>query len=279
MKVKLTVAYDGTDYVGWQYQPNGVSVQQRLEEAVEKLTGIIHPVYSSGRTDAGVHARGMACHLVTEKDLPLSAWREGVNRFLPDDIAVRTAEFVGEDFHARFSARSKVYRYSLLRDPIRSPLDRLTTWRVSPALDLGQMKAAAQRFVGEHDFAAFRTSGCSAENNGKKNFRHRFQRRRRIGADRHSRQRLSEKHGSDDGRYAGRNRTREKTGGRYRQAVGSKRCGPPRFNGSGTRALSAGSPVLSADRHHGRRRNQCFSGILARSIRELFCGNAFCPDT
>lgn len=161
-KIKLIVAYDGTDYVGWQYQPNGISVQQRLEQALHRLTGIIHTVYSSGRTDSGVHARGMVCHLTTERDLPLSAWREGVNRFLPDDIAVRHVEKVDEQFHARFSARGKRYRYSILRDPVRSPLDCKTSWQVKKPLDLEKMKIAAQYFLGQHDFSAFRTSGCSA---------------------------------------------------------------------------------------------------------------------
>ena len=162
-KIKLIVAYDGTDYVGWQYQPNGMSVQQRLEQAVQQLTGIIHTVYSSGRTDSGVHARGMVCHLITEQDLPLSAWREGVNRFLPDDIAVRHAEQVDDQFHARFSARGKRYRYTILRDPVRSPLEHKISWQIKKPLDLEKMEQAAQDFLGQHDFAAFRTSGCSAD--------------------------------------------------------------------------------------------------------------------
>lgn len=161
-RIKLTVAYDGTDYVGWQYQPNGMSVQQRLEQALQQLTGMIHTVYSSGRTDSGVHARGMVCHLTTELDLPLSAWREGVNRFLPDDIAVRHVEKVDDQFHARFSARGKRYRYTILRDPVRSPLDCKISWQVKKSLDLEKMEQAAQGFIGQHDFAAFRTSGCSA---------------------------------------------------------------------------------------------------------------------
>ncbi|MCK4502688.1 MAG: tRNA pseudouridine(38-40) synthase TruA [Desulfuromonadales bacterium] len=162
-KIKLIVAYDGTNYVGWQYQPNGMSVQQRLEQALHQLTGTVHTVYSSGRTDAGVHARGMACHLVTERDMPLTAWREGLNRFLPDDIAVRQAEVVPDQFHARFSARGKRYRYTILRDAIRSPLDRTCCWQVKYPLDLKKMDFAARCFVGQHDFAAFRTSGCSAD--------------------------------------------------------------------------------------------------------------------
>ncbi|MCK5912623.1 MAG: tRNA pseudouridine(38-40) synthase TruA [Desulfuromusa sp.] len=162
-RIKLIVAYDGTNYVGWQYQPNGISIQQRLEQALQQLTGIIHTVYSSGRTDSGVHARGMACHLTTELDLPLSAWREGVNRFLPYDIAIRHVEIVDDQFHARFSARGKRYRYTILRDSVRSPLDCKTSWQVKKPLDLTAMQLAAQSFIGQHDFTAFRTSGCSAD--------------------------------------------------------------------------------------------------------------------
>lgn len=162
-KIKLTIEYDGTDYVGWQVQPNGVSIQQRVELAVEQLLGESVRVHSSGRTDAGVHACGMVCHLTTERNLPLSAWREGLNRFLPSNIVVRAAEQVADDFHARFSAKGKRYRYTLLRDDVRSPLLQRTSWLVRQTLDVQLMKMAAEQFVGEHDFAAFRTSGCAAE--------------------------------------------------------------------------------------------------------------------
>ncbi|MCK4621938.1 MAG: tRNA pseudouridine(38-40) synthase TruA [Desulfuromonadales bacterium] len=162
-KIKLTLEYDGTHYVGWQVQPNGVSVQQRVELALKQLLGETVRVHSSGRTDAGVHASGMVCHLTTERDLPMSAWREGVNRFLPDSIAVRTAEPVADDFHARFSAKGKRYCYTILQDDVRSPLLMRTSWQVRQSLDLSAMRRAAGLFVGEHDFAAFRTSGCSAE--------------------------------------------------------------------------------------------------------------------
>ncbi len=161
-RIKLTVSYDGTNYVGWQYQPNGMSVQQRLEQAIHQLTGEIHTVYSSGRTDSGVHARGMVCHLDPKREFPLGAWREGLNRFLPDDIAVRLAETVTDQFHARFSAQGKRYRYTILYDVVRSPLDCSTSWYVKHHLDIAEMEVAARCFVGKHDFAAFRTSGCSA---------------------------------------------------------------------------------------------------------------------
>ena len=169
-RIKLIIEYDGTDFVGWQIQPNGISVQQRLEEALAQLTGETVRVHSSGRTDAGVHAQGMVCHFDTARELPLSAWREGTNRFLPQDIAVRQAEVVADDFHARFAAAGKCYRYTLLLDEIRSPLQRRNSWQVRPPLDLELMRMAARQFVGEHDFAAFRTSGCAAETTNREIF-------------------------------------------------------------------------------------------------------------
>ena len=162
-RIKLTIEYDGTDYVGWQVQPNGVSVQHCVELALGQLLGEPIRVHSSGRTDSGVHALGMVCHLTTERQLPLSAWREGVNRFLPDNIVVRGAEVVSDDFHARFSATGKRYRYTVLRDEVRSPLQRYMAWQVPQSLNLNEMQRAAALFVGTHDFAAFRTSGCAAE--------------------------------------------------------------------------------------------------------------------
>ncbi len=161
-RIRLTVAYDGTDYVGWQRQPNGISVQQRLEEAVCALTGTPHRLHSSGRTDAGVHARGMVCHFDTVSRLPLKAWRDGLNSKLSADIAVRDAVEVAPDFHARFSATGKHYRYLILGCRTRSPLERRISWHVKKPLDLARMRGAARSFIGEHDFVAFRTSGCAA---------------------------------------------------------------------------------------------------------------------
>jgi len=161
-KIKLTIAYDGSAYVGWQLQRNGMSIQQCVEQALLQLSGEQVRVHSSGRTDAGVHARGMVCHFVTDRILPVTAWREGLNRFLPQDIAVRVAEKVTDDFHARYSATGKHYRYTLLRDSVRSPLERHTSWRVKAPLDLEVMKLACTILEGIHDFAAFRSAGCSS---------------------------------------------------------------------------------------------------------------------
>lgn len=161
--IKLIIEYDGTDYSGWQVQPNGLTVQQVLEEALARMLGERAILHGSGRTDAGVHARGMVACFKTDKTLPLRAFREGLNTMLPNDIAVRDACEVPLCFHPRFDAVAKHYRYTMLLDDLRSPLYRHTAWRLKGRLDLEAMRAACRLFVGEHDFAAFRGSGCAAK--------------------------------------------------------------------------------------------------------------------
>ena len=161
--IKLTIEYDGSDYVGWQRQPNGLSVQQVMEEAVTQFLGQAVTLYSSGRTDAGVHARGMVAHLQTERTWPLRAFRDGVNRFLPPTVAVQQVEEAAPGFHARFDARGKWYRYSVYLGSVRSPLQGRSAWWLRPPLNIEAMKEVANLFVGRHDFAAFRTSGCAAK--------------------------------------------------------------------------------------------------------------------
>lgn len=160
--IRLTIEYDGTAYVGWQIQANGTAVQQVLEEALAKILGHAVRITSSGRTDAGVHARGMTAHFRTDRELPMSAYREGLNCLLPADIAVRAAVVAPDDFHARFDARGKWYRYTLHTAPVRSPLAARFSWFVSRPLDEERMRQGAEMLVGRHDFAAFRTSGCDA---------------------------------------------------------------------------------------------------------------------
>ncbi len=161
--IALWIEYDGGAYVGWQRQPNGISIQQKVEEALAQICGQTVVVYSSGRTDSGVHARGMVVHFVTAQPLPLSAYLHGVNRRLPRDIAVCVVRQVDENFHARFSAQGKWYRYSLYLSSVRSPLHERFNWHFRKTLNIPLMKRAAQLFVGEHDFAAFRGAGCSAK--------------------------------------------------------------------------------------------------------------------
>lgn len=162
--IRLVIEFDGTDFVGWQLQGKGGSIQGEIEEALEKVLGEPVRIHSSGRTDAGVHARGMVAHFRTSRVLPMAAYREGVNQHLASSIAVKSASEAEDDFHARFSAKGKWYRYTLYQGAVRSPLCGRTSWHIrSPDLNLDAMRGAAEAFVGEHDFRAFRTSGCDAK--------------------------------------------------------------------------------------------------------------------
>ncbi|KIH76608.1 tRNA pseudouridine38-40 synthase [Geoalkalibacter ferrihydriticus] len=160
--IRLVLEFDGSNYAGWQRQPNGLAVQQVVEEGLGRLLGASVTLISSGRTDAGVHARGMVANFHTERILPLAAYREGLNGLLPPDIAVQEATLVADDFHARFDARGKWYRYCLCLNPVRSPLNARYSWQLRANLDVAAMTAAAADLVGVHDFQAFRTSGCAA---------------------------------------------------------------------------------------------------------------------
>lgn len=160
--VRLIVEYDGTGLCGWQRQANGPTVQQHLEDALARL--LDHPVAVTGasRTDAGVHARGQVASFRTDRATPLHGIRRGLNSLLPPAIAVRAADDVGDDFHPRFSATGKHYRYTLLNRPDRAPRWHLRAWHRQRPLDLDAMTAAAGALLGEHDFAAFRAAGCTA---------------------------------------------------------------------------------------------------------------------
>ena len=162
MRLASGLEYDGTDWHGWQTQPGGNTIQDQLESALLKFTGSPHPTICAGRTDAGVHARGQVVHLDTTLDRPAWSWVRGLNALLPQSISVRWATPVSADFHARFSAQSRSYIYRILHVPTRSPLQqRFATWFYRP-LDINLMRQAAQLFVGEHDFSAFRSSECQA---------------------------------------------------------------------------------------------------------------------
>ena len=160
--IKLILEYDGTNYAGWQVQPNGLSIQQVVEEALATLLKVPVRVHSSGRTDAGVHARGMVAAFATDRGLPLRAFSDGLNALLPPDIAVKDAQEAPDNFNPRFDAIGKRYRYTIHRGGRRSPLCRHYAWHVRGALDLAAMVEAARHLVGERDFASFRTTGCAA---------------------------------------------------------------------------------------------------------------------
>lgn len=161
--IKLTIEYDGTNYAGWQIQPNGLAVQQVIEDALRQLLGETVRLRSSGRTDAGVHARGMVAAFRTATAFPLRAYIDGTNRFLPPDIAILDASETSAAFRPIGDALAKHYRYTILTTAVRSPLHRFHAWHVRDPLDLTAMKQAARHFVGRHDYAAFRASNCAAK--------------------------------------------------------------------------------------------------------------------
>jgi tRNA pseudouridine38-40 synthase len=160
--IRLVVEYDGTNLAGWQRQDNGPSVQQHLQEALARLLQHETQVIGASRTDAGVHARGQIATFRTGRPIPLHGIRRGLNSLLPDAIAIREADEVADDFHPRFSATGKHYRYTILTRADRSPRWRWRAWHHPEPLALEAMRDAAHRLLGEHDFEAFRASGCNA---------------------------------------------------------------------------------------------------------------------
>lgn len=162
--IRLVLEYDGTDLCGWQRQENGPTVQQHLEEVLARMTGAPVAVVGASRTDAGVHALGQVASFATGTAIPLDGFRLGMNSLLPPSIAVVSAEEVAADFHARFSARGKRYRYSIWTRSSRAPLIRHQVWhRGGARLDIGAMRAAAAALPGERDWSAFRAAGCTAK--------------------------------------------------------------------------------------------------------------------
>lgn len=168
MRLALGLAYDGTDFQGYQTQPSGQSVQDHLEGALAFFLAVPRETTrlcttAAGRTDAGVHARGQVVHFDTEADRPEWNWVRGLNSALPASIRVRWAARVEQGFHARFDATRRAYTYDIINAPVDDPLrHRYATWVFQP-LDAAAMHRAAQHLVGEHDFSSFRAAECQAK--------------------------------------------------------------------------------------------------------------------
>jgi tRNA pseudouridine38-40 synthase len=162
-RYKITIEYEGSDFVGWQRQDNGVAVQQVLEEAVERFCGETVTVFAAGRTDSGVHALGQVAHVDLGRDFATKTVRDAINFHLkPAPVAILDAERVNGDFHARFSARERVYRYRIANRRPPCVLERDRAWWVPVPLDEKAMAEAAAALIGRHDFSTFRAAQCQA---------------------------------------------------------------------------------------------------------------------
>ena len=161
-RIALGIEYDGSAFCGWQTQADGCAVQDAVERALSEIAS--HPVATicAGRTDAGVHALAQVVHFDSDAVRPQSAWLRGVNALLPEAVAVLWAQPVADDFHARYAAAERRYRYLLLDQPVRPALNRNHVGWIHQTLDVDRMRAAALHLLGEHDFSAFRSAECQA---------------------------------------------------------------------------------------------------------------------
>ena len=157
--IKLVIEYDGTNYQGWQVQPNGPTVQEELETAIRRITGEQTRIAGAGRTDAGVHAVGQVACFFTSSGVPVEKMRGALNGVLPPDIVILEAEEVDSSFHARYSARSKLYRYTVLNRDVPPALERKRALFIPFRLDPAAMKEAGKKLVGTNDYSSF---GCNA---------------------------------------------------------------------------------------------------------------------
>lgn len=161
--LRLIVAYDGTAYAGWQWQSRQVSVQQRMEEAWQKVTGESLRIIASGRTDAGVHARGQVCSLRTESAMDVGRLAKALSAVLPQDIVVEKAEQAVDGFHAIRDAVCKTYHYRVVAGPVRDVFETNRAWFVPGELQGAAIREAAASLVGTHDFSSFEASGSARQ--------------------------------------------------------------------------------------------------------------------
>ena len=157
--IKLIIEYDGTNYYGWQKQPDGNTVQQKIEKAISEVTGETIDLIGCSRTDSGVHATGYVANFYTNSTIPGEKFYIVINQKLPKDIVVIKSEEVDKEFHARFSSKGKTYCYSILNQPIRSPLDSRYYHHIYKPLNIELMIEGSKYMIGEKDFKAFQNNG------------------------------------------------------------------------------------------------------------------------
>ena len=162
-RYKIVIEYFGTNFIGWQKQPSGISVQGVIEDAIFAFTKQKAIVYAAGRTDAGVHARGQVGHFDLDETIGNVRLMRALNHFImPHKISIISCEKVTEDFHARFSAQRRHYEYIILNRSAYGAIDEFRVWHVHQNLDLNKMKKAAECLIGHHDFSSFRSKECQA---------------------------------------------------------------------------------------------------------------------
>ncbi len=162
--IMLVLAYEGTNYRGWQFQPGEPSIQGVIQEKISIMTGEQVGLIGSGRTDAGVHALAQVANFRTSSRIPVDGFLRGLNSLLPDDIVVREVREVPDEFHSRYCARSKTYMYVVHNDEMPDPFWRRFAWTIRGHLDMEAMNEAARALLGQRDFSAFRAAGCSISN-------------------------------------------------------------------------------------------------------------------
>jgi tRNA pseudouridine38-40 synthase len=159
LNIRLIIEYDGTNYQGWQRQPNGPTVQEEIEKAVERMIGRKITLIGSGRTDAGVHALGQSANFHCRTNIGIEELHKGMNSLLPDDIVIRHCAQAQADFHARFDVRSKVYRYTIRNHTLPAAIGRCYHWWIRAPLNVAAMREALKCLLGEHDFKSFEGTG------------------------------------------------------------------------------------------------------------------------
>ena len=199
-RLKLIVAYDGAPFAGWQSQSHRNTVQDHIERAFERVTGGAARIHGAGRTDAGVHALAQCAHVnLANRFLPAERWVEALNALLPQAIRILRCRYVSQDFHARLSAKGKIYRYRIWNASVLPPFEYRRAWHIARPVDLKVMKSAAKHFVGTHDFAAFAANRGKPEPSTIRTINSVRVRKRSVHHDRVRRRRLPLQDGSADG--------------------------------------------------------------------------------